>query len=86
MCDYNCPGWGVFDTEKGTTELQRCDDCRLFVSDLAAASEALSRVAKNDLPGAFTREDVLVAVLGDLYMALGKTRPEISKLQEECDV
>jgi len=80
-CSEGCPGWGVFSTGWGTLELQRCDECGTFSSDTAAAASALLAVA-SDEPQPFPKEEICLAIIGDLMMALGSTRAEIETFQD----
>jgi hypothetical protein len=79
-CDPKCPGWGVFSTGAGTMELQRCDDCDVFVNDMAAAAAALKAIA-TDPALLYCKEDIKIAIIGDLYMSFGYSRAEIQEIQ-----
>ena len=64
-CDPKCPGWGVFSTGRGVSELQKCDICGTYRSDMQAAAAALNAIAeKDDL--LYDKADVVQAILNDL--------------------
>ena len=79
-CDPKCPGWGVFSTGAGTMELQRCDDCDVFANDMAAAAAALKAIA-TDSALLYSKEAIKIAIIGDLCMTFGYSRPEIQEIQ-----
>lgn len=45
LCDPYCPGWGVFDSQRGMgLNIQRCDVCRTFPHDDAAYDWVMKRL------------------------------------------
>jgi hypothetical protein len=44
-CDPGCPGWAVFDEDRGMGRVvQRCDSCKMFLNDDAAMTYAMIRL------------------------------------------
>ena len=99
-CCPKCPGWCVIDTGHGTTELQRCDDCALYANDDEAAVAAMTALLGKSVEGArcwfvpsqralgiaASRGDVQLAVLGNLLIALGCSKEQTRKFQEDIEV
>ena len=47
VCDIACPGWGVFDTNRGMgREIECCDSCKKFLSDEGATNYVMHKLGE----------------------------------------
>lgn len=64
-CDDSCPGWGLFNG----CEIQRCDTCARFESDMAAVHHIASCVECQAELGRSLAEDMVAADSPKLFNA-----------------
>jgi len=86
-CCPTCPGWGVFETGRGTTELQRCDDCDLYPTDEDAWIAALRVVKGETAPGKLypPPRSIRIAIIGDLMTGLFALPSYVAGVQRLLD-